>query len=96
MVMKLAEDQNLRFSYQTAYRFPTTQNQWINLTIGGGTRLMGGLRELRTFNGFNTNPVFTPASVQAFGASVLAGAPNPKLLKEQYFGEFKPESLSYF
>jgi len=42
LVVKLEEDHNLRISYQTAYRFPTTQNQWINLLVGGGTRLMGG------------------------------------------------------
>ena len=43
LVIKLEEDHNFRISYQTAYRFPTTQNQWINLLVGGGTRLMGGL-----------------------------------------------------
>lgn len=95
-VVKLAKDHNLRFSYQTAYRFPTTQNQWINLTVGGGTRLLGGLPQLRTFHKFNTNPVFTLASVQAFGASALAGAPNPNLLQQQTFGEFKPESMRSF
>ncbi|MEO7531114.1 MAG: TonB-dependent receptor, partial [Sediminibacterium sp.] len=51
-VVKVAKDHNLRFSYQQAYRFPTTQNQWINLTIGGGTRLMGGLPQLREFYNF--------------------------------------------
>lgn len=95
-VIKLAKDHNLRFSYQTAYRFPTTQNQWINLTVGGGTRLMGGLPQLRNFYKFNTNPVFTLASVQAFGGSVLAGAPNPNLLQQQTFGDFKPESMRSF
>ena len=96
MVVKLAQDNNIRFSYQSAYRFPTTQNQWINLTIGGGTRLMGGLPQLRTFNHFQINPAYTLASVTAFGASALAGAPNPSLLKQQAFGEFKPESLSTY
>ncbi|TDO28304.1 TonB-dependent receptor [Sediminibacterium goheungense] len=95
-VVKLAKDHNLRFSYQTAYRFPTTQNQWINLTVGGGTRLLGGLPQLRDFYKFNTNPVFTLPSVQAFGASALAGAPNPNLLQQQSFGEFKPESMRSF
>jgi outer membrane receptor protein involved in Fe transport len=95
-VVKLAKDHNLRFSYQTAYRFPTTQNQWINLTVGGGTRLLGGLPQLRNFYKFSTNPVFTLASVQAFGASALAGAPNPSLLQQQTFGDFKPESMSSF
>lgn len=95
-VVKLAKDHNLRFSYQTAYRFPTTQNQWINLTVGGGTRLMGGLPQLRDFYKFSTNPAFTLNSVQAFGGSVLAGAPNPGLLQQQAFGEFKPESMRSF
>jgi outer membrane receptor protein involved in Fe transport len=95
-VVKLAKDHNLRFSYQEAYRFPTTQNQWINLTIGGGTRLMGGLPQLRDFYHFSTNPAYTLASVQAFGASALAGAPNAALLQQQQFGEFKPESSKSF
>lgn len=95
-VVKLAQDHNLRFSYQTAYRFPTTQNQWINLSVGGGTRLMGGLPALRDFYNFQGNPAYTLASVQAFGASALAGAPNPALLQVQQFDEFKPESTTSF
>ncbi|MCX6265280.1 MAG: TonB-dependent receptor [Bacteroidetes bacterium] len=92
-VMKVAKDHNLRFSYQQAYRFPTTQNQWINLLIGGGTRLMGGLPQLRDYYNFSGNPAYTVASVQAFGGSVLAGAPNPGLLQQQVFPDFKPESM---
>ena len=95
-VIKLKQDHNLRLSYQTAYRFPTTQNQWINLLVGGGTRLMGGLPQLRDYYNFSGNPGFTLASVQAFGASAMAGAPNPALLKAQNFGEFKPESSTSF
>jgi outer membrane receptor protein involved in Fe transport len=94
MVFKLAQDNNIRLSYQTAYRFPTTQNQWINLLVGGGTRLMGGLPALREHYKFSTNPAYTLASVNAFGASALAGAPNPALLKQAVFNEFKPESMS--
>lgn len=95
-VVKLAKDHNLRFSYQQAYRFPTTQNQWINLLVGGGTRLMGGLPQLRDYYKFSTNPAYTLASVQAFGASAAAGAPNTGLLQQQQFGEFKPESSQSF
>ncbi len=95
-VVKLAQDHNLRFSYQTAYRFPSTQNQWINLLVGGGTRLMGGLPALRDFYNFQGNPAYTLASVQAFGGSALAGAPNPALLQVQQFGEFKPESTTSY
>ncbi|NCI47097.1 TonB-dependent receptor [Sediminibacterium soli] len=95
-VLKLAQDHNIRASYQQAYRFPTTQNQWINLTIGGGTRLMGGLSQLRDFYKFSTNPVYTPESVGAFGASVVGGSPNTGLLVQQNFGEFKAESMRSF
>ncbi|MFX8785997.1 TonB-dependent receptor, partial [Acinetobacter baumannii] len=35
-VVTLAKDQNVRLSYQQAYRFPTTQNQWINLNVSSG------------------------------------------------------------
>ena len=95
-VVKVAEDNNIRVSYQSAYRFPSTQNQWINLLVGGGTRLMGGLPQLRDYYKFNTNPAYTLASVTAFGASAAVGAPNPSLLKQQVFGEFKPESMNSF
>jgi outer membrane receptor protein involved in Fe transport len=83
-VVKIAEDNNVRVSYQQAYRFPTTQNQWINLLVGGGTRLMGGLPQLRKYYNFDTNPAYSLASV-------LKGAP-----VQQQFGEFKPESMSSF
>ncbi|MDB5191801.1 MAG: hypothetical protein JWQ96_1364 [Segetibacter sp.] len=86
-VVEVAKDHNIRLSYQTAYRFPSTQNQWINLTIGGGVQLIGGLPQLREFHNFNTNPVYTPESVAAFGASG-----NPSLLVKQTFGDYKPES----
>ncbi len=95
-VVKLAKDHNLRFSYQQAYRFPTTQNQWINLLVGGGTRLMGGLPQLRDYYKFSSNPAYTLASVQAFGGSALAGAPNPALLQQQTFGDFKPEAMKSY
>ncbi len=94
-VVKLTKDHNLRFSYQSAYRFPTTQNQWINLSTSQG-RLMGGLPALRDFYKFSTNPAYTLASVTAFGQSAALGAPNPGLLKVQEYGEFKPESSTSF
>ncbi len=83
-VIKAAENHNFRASYQTAYRFPTTQNQWINLRIGGGTLLIGGLPELRKFYHFDTNP---PASLE----SIQAGAP-----KAAVFPEYKPETMRSF
>ena len=83
-VVKVAENNDVRLSYQTAYRFPTTQNQWINLVIGGGTILIGGLPQLRQFYHFDTNP---PVSLE----SIQAGAP-----KVAVFPEYKPETMRSF
>lgn len=98
-VYKVVEDHNIRASYQTAYRFPTTQNQWINLVIGGGTVLIGGLPELRDFYNFSGNKVYTVNSVRAAGAAIQAGMPPPQaleFLEERQFGEYKPETLNSF
>lgn len=95
-VVSVAKDHNIRLSYQTAYRFPSTQNQWINLVVGGGVRLIGGLPQLRDFYNFNSNPVYTVESALAFAASANAGSPNPALLKQQQFGEYKPESVTSY
>ena len=86
-VVKLIENHNLRASYQTAYRFPTTQNQWINLEIGGGTILIGGLPELRSFYKFDSNQPYTFESV------VLG---NPAALQKAVFPEYKPETMRSF
>ncbi len=98
-VYSLAEDHNIRASYQTAYRFPTTQNQWINLVIGGGTVLLGGLPELRDFYDFQNNKAYSIGSVRAAGAALQSGA-TPQdafaLLQESQFGEYKAETLRSF
>ncbi|HEY4149409.1 MAG TPA: TonB-dependent receptor [Chitinophagaceae bacterium] len=67
-VWTVAKDQNIRASYQNAYRFPSNQNQWINLNTGAGI-LIGGLPSLRTFYHFDTNPVLNASTgqVQNFG-----------------------------
>lgn len=98
-VFKVAEDHNIRTSYQTAYRFPTTQNQWINLVIGGGTVLLGGLPELRDFYNFKGNTAYTVNSVAAAGAALQSGTPPAEamaLLQEQQFETYKPETLRSF
>lgn len=90
-VVTVAKNHNIRLSYQTAYRFPTTQNQWIDLTIGGGVRLIGGLQQLKDKYDFSTNAVYTQASFTEF-----AQTGNFDTLREQQFNEYKPESSNSF
>jgi len=90
-VIKVARNQHFRLSYQSAYRFPTTQNQWINLRVGGSTLLIGGLPQLRDYYHFNSNPVYTQASFQQFAATG-----DPAALKVQQFGKYKPENMNSY
>ncbi len=82
-VVTLAKNSNIRFSYQTAYRFPSTQQQWINLSIGGGVQLIGGNESFQSYYGFDKN---APYDINADGS---AGAAHQ-------FKEFKPESVSSY
>ncbi|NJO26044.1 MAG: TonB-dependent receptor, partial [Bacteroidia bacterium] len=63
-VLNFAKDNNFRVSYQTAYRFPTNQNQYINLNVGSGI-LIGSIPEFQTYYNLNTNPGYTAESVIA-------------------------------
>lgn len=83
-LIKLFANNNLRLSYQTAYRFPSTQQQWINLNVGGGVRLIGGVRQLKDFYNFQSNPVYSLSSVQG-------GSPKPAV-----FNDLKPESVTSY
>jgi outer membrane receptor protein involved in Fe transport len=92
-VVKIAKDNNLRFSYQQAYRFPTNQNQFINLEIGGGL-LIGGLPQFQTKYGLVNNPGYTSESIVAYRAS---GNPaNTSLLVPYTYRPMKPESVTSF
>ena len=95
-LIKVAPNNNIRLSYQTAYRFPTTQDQYINLLTGGANRLIGGLPQFNTYFGFNTNPAYTSESIVAYRNSFNAGAPNPALLKQAQFPTIKPETANSY
>ena len=94
-LVKVAEDNNIRLSFQTAYRFPSTQDQYIDLNVPGA-RLIGGLPLFQAAYNFGTNPVYTAESIGAFRASVAAGAPNPGLLKQATFKPLKPETANSY
>ncbi|MES2849649.1 MAG: TonB-dependent receptor [Bacteroidota bacterium] len=81
-LIKVAENNNIRLSYQSAYRFPSTQQQWIDLVAGGGVRLVGGNKYFDANYGFSTKPTF-------YFDSAKVGAAYKK-------EEFKPESVNSF
>lgn len=95
-LIKVAPDNNFRLSYQQAYRFPSTQDQWINL-LTPASRLIGGLPDFVTFFKFNTSPAYTAESIVAYRNSFAqTGVPNPALLQTAQFNTVKPERVSSY
>jgi len=79
-LIKVAKDNNFRMSYQTAYRFPSTQQQWIKLDVGSAF-LLGGLPWINNYLNIKSNPTFI------FN--------NGQMIPYAY-KELKPESLRSF
>lgn len=82
-LIKLVKDNHLRVSYQTAYRFPSTQQQWINLAAGGGI-LIGGVPQMKAYYNFSGNPTYSVAAL------------TQGRLEIQNYDEFKPESVTSY
>jgi hypothetical protein len=82
-VYKVADNNNIRFSYQTAYRFPSTQMQWINLDLVS-YKLIGGNEAFVKIYNFDTNPAYDRDALK-----------NGELLKHS-FAQLKPEAISSF
>ena len=80
-LIKIADGHNIRLSYQTAYKFPTTQQQWIRLDVGN-VILLGGLPWINNYMNSKTNPtyVYSPPAT-----------PAPFVYKD-----LKPESMRSF
>ncbi len=82
-VYTVAKDNNVRLSYQTAYRFPSTQQQWIDLDLVS-YKLIGGNKFFIDKYNFDTNPVYYRDSLK-----------NGKIVQWNYPLQ-KPEVLSSF
>jgi outer membrane receptor protein involved in Fe transport len=100
-VVKVAKDNNVRISYQSAYRFPSAQDQYINLQTPGSI-LIGGLPQFNTFFRFDKSPAYTATSVVAFreaagsqptDASIAQAA---ALLVQSPFTTLKPETVQSY
>ncbi len=80
-LFRISKNNNLRLSYQTAYRFPSTQMQWINLFVGGDYWLIGGHKNFRSYYGLNSNPVY----------AIVNDVPTSEVVTVT---DLKPESVS--
>lgn len=89
-VVKVAPESNIRLSYQTAYRFPTNQDQYINLNVGSGI-LIGLLPEFQTFYNLNNNKGYTAESVGEYRTTG-----NQAALRTAVYRDVKPESVSSY
>jgi len=85
-LFKVAPDNYIRASFQTAYRFPSTQNQYINLQTGSA-RLIGGLPQFVTFYGLNDGATYDTAQLNKY----LATGTPPTAYQ---YTTFKPESVA--
>jgi outer membrane receptor protein involved in Fe transport len=68
-------EHNFRLSYQTGFRIPTTQNQYIDL-VTPLARLIGGLPEAYSRYGLEGN-AYSRTDVANFGAAVQGSLANP-------------------
>ncbi|HEV7781341.1 MAG TPA: hypothetical protein VGO58_08740, partial [Chitinophagaceae bacterium] len=91
-LIRVVKDNFVRLSYQTAYRFPTMQNQYIALSTGTAL-LIGCLPEFQSIYKLNTAPFqgYTSASIIAArnGGGTAA-------LQLATYNEVKPETVSSF
>jgi iron complex outermembrane recepter protein len=68
-------EHNFRVSYQTGFRIPTTQNQYIDLLVPSA-RLIGGLDEFT--KRYNLANSYTREDVAALGGKIVASASAPE------------------
>jgi outer membrane receptor protein involved in Fe transport len=85
-VFQVAKDNFIRASYQTAYRFPSNQNQYIDLQTGSA-HLIGGLPQFIQYYGLNNGSTYDTASY--FNAKRSGTEPT-----QYVFKEFKPETVA--
>jgi outer membrane receptor protein involved in Fe transport len=83
-LIKIKENNNFRISYQTAYRFPSNQQQYINLAVGSNVFLIGGNPGFREYYNFAAKPTYDFDALRA--GNILLYTPQ----------DLKPESLSSF
>ena len=82
-------DHTFRASVQTAYRFPSIADQWVNLDVGA-YRVIGGLPQVHDLYDFSNNPVYPLSSANPVtGEPVTEDGPYE-------VPEFEPETVTAY
>ncbi len=85
----------LRASYQTGFRNPSTQQQFIFFPLGD-VMLLGSTQANAERYGVHNGGVYTASSYNNFVESIIAGSPNPGLLEVADVQYVQPEQLQVF
>jgi len=94
-VYTLLQNHNFRASFQTGFRNPSTQGQYIDMDVVSA-RLVGGLQEFNDKYSLS-DWTYTINSVNAFTESVVTGTPDPTLLVPYTtWARIKPEQIKVF
>lgn len=83
---------NIRTSWQTGFRNPDTQAQFIYFPAS--QIILGGTRRNAERYGIYEGGAYTRPSFDRFFASILAGQPDPQLLETINLNYIQPEKLS--
>lgn len=100
-VYTFSETHNLRASFQTGFRNPDTQAQYIYFPVGTNT-LLGSAKSNAQRYGLHEGGAYTLASYNAYlgsGGSLSSGSPvggDPSLLVDAYVPYVGPERLQSF
>ncbi len=88
----IADNHNVRGSFQRGFRIPTTQDQFIDLDVVS-RRLIGSNDLLVDRYNFKTNTVYTTQSVNA---ARLSGNEGDLVIEDRVNNEFKTEKVNTF
>lgn len=97
-VYSIAQNQNIRASFQRGFRIPSTQNQLIDLDVVS-RRLLGNNNVILDRYRVRENPVYRSESVEDARDALAEGAPAAEardLLNRVEFEPFRTEKVSTF
>lgn len=86
---------NLRASFQTGFRNPSTRQQYIFFPQGD-SYLLGSTEANAAPYGVHNGGAYTNTSYQAFLQSIIAGQPDPTLLEPVTIPYIQPEKVQVF